>query len=741
MQLVVLVFLGLLLVCIGKLAQLQIWRHPKYALAALSTLTSEELISAPRGRILDCNGNPLAEDVPSFDVSVRPRELAPHLREVNVETIKKIRQIRRRPLAEYRAALEGGYQAFGKAEYQPGCRQKFEEICGGLGPGEKPSARVLRGLRELHHQAEHSAATDRLARNEPLVAELAGATGVDRQRVARGVVAALEHAAKNYRGYPPPAVRNISRRAWRRLRLRQRYPLIFGAEPFPGIVATTSVRRRYPYGRAASHVLGYLTPMKRGQYMSLALNPDGIRIRDRSRDTGKAEGWRWFFRPNDGERNWLRPRGRLPLGRTLPDQRVGNYGVESYYNQHLRGMHAYRTWRLKLQPAGIRGGEPERQPLYSGRPRRGGDVKLTIDLGVQQAAERALAESRFRGAAVFLDPNTGGIVAMASAPDFDPTAFVRRREGEVERLMKDRRKPLFCRAYQGTYPPGSVFKTILGVGALEDGVIRPRTTFSCAHGVQVGNRWFECMLHHGTVDFYDGVRRSCNSYFYHTGLAINRRDKSTLSRWGQAFGLGRPTGLDLPGEAAGLMPDPDWKRKRPRRLGGGPWTDGDTCNAAIGQGATLVTPLQVAVAMAAIANGGRLVRTHVLQSMPPGPAGRKPEPRLPFVRGRLPLKTGSTALKHMRTAMVQVVNRVGTGRRAKMSNVVVAGKTGSAENPHGRTHAWFCGFAPADDPTIAFAVVLENAGGGGAEAAPVAKKILEVLFPNPKEGLDVEAEG
>ncbi|GAG48093.1 unnamed protein product, partial [marine sediment metagenome] len=116
-------------------------------------------------------------------------------------------------------------------------------------------------------------------------------------------------------------------------------------------------------------------------------------------------------------------------------------------------------------------------------------------------------------------------------------------------------------------------------------------------------------------------------------------------------------------------------------------------------------------------------------------------PRLPFVRGRLPLKTGSTALKHMRTAMVQVVNRVGTGRRAKMSNVVVAGKTGSAENPHGRTHAWFCGFAPADDPTIAFAVVLENAGGGGAEAAPVAKKILEVLFPNPKEGLDVEAEG
>ncbi len=750
MQLMVLAFLLLLLACIGKLAQLQLWRHPKYALAALSTLTSEELVSAPRGRILDCNGNVLAEDVPSFDISVRPRELSPHLREVNIETLRKIRDIRQRPLAGYRAAFEGGYETFGKPEYRPEYRRKYGKICAEVGADEDPSPETLRDLRALHYRAERSAAIDRLAHNEPLVAELAARivfadersrtqTEANRrrlasQRVARGLVASLEHAVKNYRGDPPAAVKNISRASWYRLRLRQHYPLISGAEPFPGLVATTSVRRRYPHGRRASHILGYLTSMKEGHYRRLAVNLDGIKTRDRARDTDKLRGRRWFFRPNEGERNWLRPRGQQVRGRTLPDQRVGDYGVENFFNQHLRGLHAYRTWRLKLQPGGIRGGEKEREPLYSSRPRRGGDVKLTIDLGVQRAAEKALAKSGSRGAVVFLDPNTGGIVAMASRPDFDPTAFVRRREGEVERLMRDRSNPLFCRAYQGTYPPGSVFKPILGIGALEDGVIRPRTTFSCSHGVQVGNRWFECMSTHGTVDFYDGVRRSCNSYFYHTGLAINRRDKSTLSRWGRAFGLGRATGIELPGEATGLMPDPEWKRRRPRRLGGGPWTDGDTCNAAIGQGATAVTPLQMAVAMAAFANGGKLVRPHVLHSLLPGPASRKIESRQLGERGNLPLKKGSTALKHMREAMVQVVNRLGTGQRAKMKSVVVAGKTGSAQNrPGDRTHAWFCGFAPADDPTIAFAVVLENAGHGGLEAAPVAKEVLKVLFEEEDE--------
>ncbi len=747
MQLTVLAFLLLLLACIGKLAQLQLWQHPKYALAALSTLTSEELVSAPRGRILDCNGRVLAEDVPSFDISVRPSELSPHLREVNIETLRKIRDIRQRPLARYRAAFEGGYETFGKPEYRPEYRRKYEKICAEVGADEEPSPETLRDLRTLHYRAERSAAIDRLAHNEPLVAELAARIvfadeqsrtqteanrrRLARQRVARGLVASLEHAVKNYRGDPPAAVKNISRASWYRLRLRQHYPLISGAEPFPGLVATTSVRRRYPHGRRASHILGYLTSMKEGHYRRLAVNLDGIKIRDRARDTQELRGRRWFFRPNEGERNWLRPRGRMVRGRTLPDQRVGDYGVENFFNQHLRGLHAYRTWRLKLQPGGgIRGGEKEREPLYSSRPRHGGDVKLTIDLGVQRAAEKALAKSGFRGAVVFLDPNTGGIVAMASKPDFDPTAFVRRREGEVERLLQDRSKPLFCRAYQGTYPPGSVFKTILGVAALGEGVIRPSSVFNCTHVMPLGTGSFECLGTHGGVDFYDAVRRSCNIFFYRTGLKLDHRKRDAIAKWGRAFGLGARTGIELPGEASGLMPDRAWKRKRPRRLGGGPWTDGDTCNVSIGQGPVLVTPLQMAVAMATIANGGKLVRPHVLHSLQPGPASRKIESRQFGERGALPLKKGRTALalKHMRKAMVQVVNRLGTGQRAKMKSVLVAGKTGSAENPHGRTHAWFCGFAPADDPTIAFAVVLENAGHGGSVAAPVAKEILKALF-------------
>ena len=742
-QVAVLVFLGFLLVCIGKLADLQLWKYPKYALAALTSLTSEELVPAPRGRILDCNGRVLAEDVPSFDISVKPRAL--ELRELPLKSMRRIRDIRSTRLTEYIPKLAAGYAAFGKPEYRPVFRTEFEKVRAEVTDLKDPPAAALKRLRYLHYRAERGAAIDRLAGQDPTVAELAAAAGVPALRLAEGLVDAMEHAAKNFGGAPPPAVTDISREAWDRLRLRQHYPLISGQLSFPGIVMTTSVRRLYPHGRAACHVLGYVKPLSEEQYLDLARDSEGIRVRDRSRNDGEKQGSRWFFRPNEGESNWLRPRGRALRGKTLTDERVGATGVEFYYNQHLRGQHAYRTWRLKLQPGTVRGGEPEREPLRSVRPNRGGDVKLTLDLAVQRAAEKALAESGFKGAAVFLDPHSGGVVAMASYPAFDPSAFIRDRSDERVMLMKHPDNPLLCRAYKGRYPPGSVFKTIVGTAALEEKAISPGTTFSCNHGVRVGNIWFECLSAHGTLDFFRGLKYSCNSYFYHTGMVLERkcqrpgadaekRRLGGLGYWGRAFGMGQPTGIDLPAEASGSMPNRDWKRRRARSRGDAVWTDGDSCNVAIGQGAVDVTPLQAAVAMAAIANGGKIVRPHVLLELnpdgPPVPRDSDARPPRNVVRWRLPLASGSHTLRTVRRAMVMVVNDLGTGRLAKMPNVIVAGKTGSAENPHGRTHAWFCGFAPADDPTIAFAVVLENAGHGGAESAPLAKKVLQILFPS-----------
>ncbi|MHC4917232.1 MAG: hypothetical protein ACYTGB_17275, partial [Planctomycetota bacterium] len=298
-QVAVLFFLALLLVCIGKLADLQLWKHPKYALAALTSLTSEELVPAPRGRILDCNGRVLAEDVPSFDVSVRPARL--ELGELPLKSMRRIREIRSAPLTDYIPRLAGGYAAFGKPEYRVAHQSEFERVRAGVTDLKDPPAEVLRRLRRLHYRAERDAAIDRLARRDPTVAELSLAAGVTPLRLAEGLVDAMEHTARNFGGDPPPAVRDISREAWDRLRLRQHYPLIAGVDPIPGVIMTTSVRRHYPHGQAACHVLGYVSPLREEHYQQLALESEGLTIRDRSRDAGEEKGKRWFFRPNEGE--------------------------------------------------------------------------------------------------------------------------------------------------------------------------------------------------------------------------------------------------------------------------------------------------------------------------------------------------------------------------------------------------------------------------------------------------------
>jgi cell division protein FtsI/penicillin-binding protein 2 len=738
MQLVVLVFLCLMLVCVVKLVQLQILQHTKFAMAALSSLTSEELAAAPRGSIVDNAGNVLVEDVPSFDVAVRTRQL--QLTELTVDSVRKIRDIRSVQPAGYAALLAGGWEAFGRPEYGDAVRLAFLKLRQEAGGGAPPSGETLSALRALHFRAEREAAIARLAAAEPLVAELAAEINGDRRKLAEGLYQAMEHSARNFAGDPPPVYTDVSRPAWERLYLRQNCPAISARAPLPGILTSVSVRRNYPQGRTACHVLGYLQPLREEDYLRLAAVPEGLTMPDRTGAGDISATRRWFFKTNDGERTWMRPRGRQTYGRSLTDERVGACGVEAFYNQQLRGQHAYRTWIMRLQSGGIRGGEAERTALRHSEARRGAEIRLTLELPVQRAAQEALAGSGCRGAVVFLDPKDGAVLAMASLPDFEPALFVSGTGEQRLAVMTDPTHPLICRAYQGLYPLGSVFKAVLGTGAIESRAISPTADeFNCTHVYRVGNATFECLGTHGLLPFPIAMQKSCNIFFYHTGKALERwgqrpgagereRRLGGLGYWGECFGLGQVSGLDLPGEKGGLMPNREWKRNSARTRWDRNWTEGDTCNTSIGQGAMLVTPLQAAVVMAAIANGGTLVRPRVLHSVDPGgEADDAP-------RGRLPLAENSRTLRHVRESLVRVVNEPGgTGRLAQLPHVTIAGKTGSAENPHGRTHAWFCGFAPADDPTVAFAVVLETGGHGGAEAAPVARKVLETLFRDIRE--------
>jgi cell division protein FtsI/penicillin-binding protein 2 len=751
MQWTLALLLAALVLCIARLAYLQIWQYNKYQLASMSTLTNEELVPAPRGRILDSSGTRvLAEDTPSFDISVRVKELK--LREVVLKDVQGYFKRRREAAGPYLQAVRD------RDRLAAGLEEELDLLASSSGEAEEQVARVVAERRaalakadaeiarlaseyrltEDEFRRQREGATSRLAAREPMVAELSAVSGVGRETLARGLMGALEHVAKSYEGAPPPIATNVERQCWDSLYLRQHSPLISGKEPFPGVILTNGVRRNYPQGKTACHLVGYVKPMTELLYESLVAGPEGHRSKEEAealakrlgamglappeveglaflRPFGRTDEGRFFFKTSDGERTWLRPRGGQAAGRALPDERVGGYGVEKSHNQELRGQHAYRLWMRELEGGGWRGGQPVKSFEKTASPKPGADLRLTIDLAVQQAAEKALAESGRNGAVVFLDASSGAVLAMASHPPFDPNAFVLRRNEEITRLFDDKRKPMLCRAYQSAYPPGSTFKPIFSSGALQEGVLGARTAFTCTGKISVGTAEFECLGQHGNIEFDLAMRKSCNIYFYRSGI------KSTgerMARWSKNLGYGELSGIDLPGERPGTLPSPEWKRikyKGQRGMTG--WTDGDSCNMAIGQGATEVSPLQAAVAFAAIGNGGKVVRPHLVAA--PDEDYRRRD-----------LKWSAKANEVLKKALFGVVNEGGTGRLAQLKSVAVAGKTGSAEHPpkNSPTHAWFCGYAPADDPTVAFAVLLESAGHGGAAAAPVARKVLEVLF-------------
>lgn len=440
----------------------------------------------------------------------------------------------------------------------------------------------------------------------------------------------------------------------------------------PGVYIQMEPERYYPRGSFASHVLGYIGEISEGELFRL--RDQGYRVADI----------------------------------------LGKKGIEKVYDPLLRGE--LGGVQVEVTAAGV-----QKRILSYIPPVQGHTVSLTLDARVQAIAEDLLGDRP--GAIVVSNPRNGEILALASKPGFDPNLFV----GGIsyknwDRLLKDKLFPLQNRVIQGRYPPGSIFKIVTTVSILEDPAFDPKRTRLC-RGIFWYKTWpYRCWLTsgHGWVDLTRALIESCDIYFYQMGLDV-KIDK--LYRTCRRFGLGSKTRIDLDSEDTGLVPNPKWKESTQHM----PWFPGNTIQMSIGQGYLLTTPLQMLNVTCAIAMGNRIYQPHLLHRVLDQ---RTRRPRLE--RRREILLDAGVSKEHLailRDALEKVVgSAAGTGKRARIPGVRVAGKTGTSENPHGENHAWFTAYAPAQNPEVAVIVLVENGGEGGVEAAPIAKRLMEAVM-------------
>ena len=453
----------------------------------------------------------------------------------------------------------------------------------------------------------------------------------------------------------------------------------------PGVSVSVRARRSYLTREMTAHLLGYLGEVNAGQLQQLRKR--GYRRGDEIGQSGLEKRWEW--------------------------QLAGRSGVEKV-EVNATGQKVRMIDRLKATP--------------------GHNIELTLDMEVQRVAYDALKDRE--GAIVVLEADTGAVVAMVSSPAFDPNSFARGlTSGEWRQLMDDRETPLHNRALQGQFPPGSTFKIVTALAALEEGVISTDRRLFCGGSYEVGDRVLRCWnkYGHGHVNMHQALVQSCDVYFYRLA---QRLGVDKIARYARGFGFGAPTGIDLDGESPGLVPDRAWKRRR----FGTPWYPGETPLVAIGQGFLGVTPLQMASLTATVANGGTVYRPWFVRRVL-SPEGQVMEEYGPVRKATLEMKDESLSL--VRRALFDVVHHQrGTGKRARSEAVEVAGKTGTAQVvqmvgevvksedlPYEvRDHAWFVAYAPAKDPRIAVVALVEHGGHGGAAAAPIAKEVIEAYF-------------
>jgi penicillin-binding protein 2 len=391
---------------------------------------------------------------------------------------------------------------------------------------------------------------------------------------------------------------------------------------------------------------------------------------------------------------------------------VGSAGLEAKYEKYLRGDKGFEFISQNSKGQVIGNFNNGR---YDIPPKDGLDLHLAIDADVQALAESLL--TGYRGAVVAIDPNDGGVIALASKPDYGLSDFSGVTPPDVWKgLNEDEEKPLFNRATLTRYPPGSTFKMILAIAALENNVIDENWRVQCRGAFVYGRKMFRDLHAHGSTNVVEAIQRSCNVFFYQLMLKVGL---DPWSDYAKEFGFGQTTKIDILEENSGLLPSTEYYN---RVYGKGKWTQGYLVSLGIGQGEVGVTPLQMASYASMLGNKGQYFQPHIVETIYNKSANTTDTVAVEHHNLQISERTWQIVREGMRRV---VMEPGGTGGTAGIPGIVVAGKTGTAENPHGKSHSWFIGFAPFDHPKIAICVLVENVGYGGSFAAPIAGLCME----------------
>lgn len=395
-----------------------------------------------------------------------------------------------------------------------------------------------------------------------------------------------------------------------------------------------------------------------------------------------------------------------------PGDIIGYTGLEASYETILRGQKGLKYLAVNARGQNVGSYDNGKIDVQA---QDGSDLHLSIDEGLQALAESLMTGKK--GAVVALDPRNGEVLTMVSAPDFDPSVFSGyTSQQDWDDLNNGDNHALFNRATMSVLPPGSTFKMVLASAALQGGIINDNWTVHCAGSFYFGGRVFKDDAVHGTVNIYQSIAKSCDVYFYNLMLKVGF---DAWTNYGEMFGFGSKTGIDLREENAGIMPSRSYYDQI---FGKNRWTTGYLISLAIGQGEVSVTPLQLAAYTMALANFGEYFQPHIVRYICDNRTGKTYYTQ--YSERNIPIS--KEVFDELRQGMELAVNGPGgTGVSAQIPGVIVAGKTGTAQNPHGKPHAWFISFAPFDNPKIALVVLVENAGWGGSAAAPIAKQLIQ----------------
>lgn len=702
------VLISLPAVAIGvRLAQLQSVLGDGFVVETNTTSETIEPIPSLSGQILSADGRVLAKDVVEFSLKVHYRwlEQPADLDWIREQALSRLSRMDRRDADLVAREIEKVERAREELWKRIAMRT------------ETPVSQLAENRTKVQHRIERILANverrrrerfDAANKNAPRVSPANGGP-LDASALWRRFVTALTTSPRRYDKSPVTIkeendyhvmLEGISDEAAADIRAHP--------ELFPGTSLGMTARRVYPLGSFAAHAVGSRTLISENALEELGRQFSDVNPLD--------------YRPGD---------------------LAGTTGLERSYDRHLRGIRGLK--RI------VRNGQREIvNTSVTREPQPGRDVVLTLSVPLQQQVEAMLDEALGDtprllesssdadlslpkgGCIVALDVETGAVLAMASGPRYDANLLVDHDPVRWQAVIDDPRRPFVDRATTMTVAPGSVFKTLTAVALLEEGQVTPEQTVYCQGYLDVPTRHRCYHSHaHGEVDIVNAICRSCNVFFF-TGA--REMGPEPIYRWAAGFGFGRPTRVDLPGERSGNLPSPP-SPDRPND--GKPWYRGDTLGLAIGQSRLAVTPLQVASMMATVANGGYVVTPHVVRDYGPtivhDETNSGNDPALPISQTtqRPRLSISSSTLEIVRRGLERVVSHPrGTGyKRVRLKEITIAGKTGTAEVGAGRRdHAWFAGYVPTDQPRVAFAVVLEHGGTGGAVAGPVAKRLVQALL-------------